>query len=286
MAETDVTRIAGNISALNALNSLGNINKQLAIHQARLASGKRINSAADDPAGLTIATKMDSHSEGLKAALSNIGDAKNLLAVAESGVGKINDILVQMRNKSMAGASDTMGSEERSAIVNQLDAYANEINDIVNQTTWNGVGLITGNSMASTTPTSFTFQTGDESTATTTFATIGDLTASTLGIDASVTSGLTDATSFETFLDTLTTAISTVNSELGKIGSMSSSLTFKEDQVTSAQVNVEAAYNRIMNADMAQEQVDASKYSILQQTATAMLSQANQAPQFLLSLFR
>ncbi len=120
MAEIDVTRIAGNIGAMNSLNSLANINKKLSIHQTRLATGKRINTAADDPAGLTIATKMMSRSEGLKTALNNIGDAKNLLAVAESGMGRINDILVQMRNLAETGASDTMGTEERKALVTQM----------------------------------------------------------------------------------------------------------------------------------------------------------------------
>ena len=145
MAEVDVTRIAGNIGAMNALNSLQNINKQLSIHQTRLATGKRINSAADDPAGLTIATKMDSQSQGLKTALSNIGDAKNLLAVAEAGLGRINDILVQMRNTAETGASDTMGSDERGAIATQLKAYAAQIDDITAQTAWNGNKLISGN---------------------------------------------------------------------------------------------------------------------------------------------
>ena len=82
MANVDVTRIASNIGALNALNSLQSINAKLALHQTRLSTGKRINSAADDPAGLTIATKMLARSEGLKVALSTIGDAKNLLADA------------------------------------------------------------------------------------------------------------------------------------------------------------------------------------------------------------
>src|SRR5664279_1534382 len=156
MASVDLTRIASNIGALNALNSLQNINKQLSIHQTRLATGKRINSAADDPAGLTIATKMNSQSEGLKTALSNIGDAKNLLAVAESGLGRINDILVQMRNQAEAGASDTMGSDERGAIATQLKAYSAQIDDITAQTQWNGNKLINGNYNT----TKLTFQTG------------------------------------------------------------------------------------------------------------------------------
>ncbi|MBI4929107.1 MAG: flagellin, partial [Anaerolineae bacterium] len=157
MAEIDVTRIAGNIGAMNALNSLSYINKQLSVHQTRLATGKRINTAADDPAGLTIATKMQSRSEGLKTALGNIADAKNLLAVAESGLGRINDILVQMRNKVQAGGSDTMGSDERTAIKSQVDAYLSQINDLVSQTKWNGNALIGGAS-------NLVFQAGADST--------------------------------------------------------------------------------------------------------------------------
>ncbi len=77
-----------------------------------------------------------------------------------------------------------------------------------------------------------------------------------------------------------------VSVEMSKLGSLTGRLSFKEDQISAAQINTEAAYNRVMNANMAEEQVNASKYQILQQTATAMLAQANAAPQFLLSLFR
>jgi flagellin len=84
----------------------------------------------------------------------------------------------------------------------------------------------------------------------------------------------------------LSTKMTAVSSQLSQIGAMEDRLSYKSDQVTSAQTNVQGAYNRIMNADMASEQVAASKYQILQQTATAMLSQANSAPQFLLKLFQ
>ena len=175
MAEIDITRIAGNIGAMNALNSLSNINKQLSVHQTRLSTGKRINSAADDPAGLTIATKMLSRSEGLKTALDNIGDAKNLLAVAESGMGRVNDILVQMRNKAESAASDTMGQNERAAIVTQLQAYAAQIDDIAEQTEWNGTKLINGDT------TSLSFQTGAGETDVTDVDGLGNLAATGTG---------------------------------------------------------------------------------------------------------
>ena len=176
MADFDITRIAGNIGAMNALNSLQNINKQLSVHQTRLSTGKRINSAADDPAGLTIATKMDSRSQGLKTALDNIGDAKNLLAVAESGMGRINDILVQMQNKAESAASDTMGTSERSAIVTQLQAYAAQIDDISSQTEWNGTKLIDGHSN-----TALEFQTGAGKDDVTSVAALSNMGASSVG---------------------------------------------------------------------------------------------------------
>jgi flagellin len=275
MAEIDVTRIAGNIGAANALNSLNYINKQLSVHQTRLATGKRINGAADDPAGLTIATKMNSRSESLKTALSNIGDAKNMLAVAESGLSKVNDILTQMRSKAMTGASDTMGTDERAAIATQLVAYKSQIDTIFTQTQWNGNKLID--------PTAnFTGKqvlTGADSSDMTDI----DITVTALTI---ATATLTTAGDFTTFMDAADADMKNVNASLADLGGLIGSLTFKEDQVSSQQINVEAAYNRIMNANMAEEQVNASKYTILQQTATAMLAQANTAPQFLLSLFR
>src|SRR5690606_17987952 len=103
--------------------------------------GKRINSASDDPAGLTIATKLNTRSEGLKQALSNIGDAKSLLSVAESGLTRINDIMVQMRNKAEAAASDTLGQDERDAVITQLKEFAAQIDDTVDQTEWNDTKL-------------------------------------------------------------------------------------------------------------------------------------------------
>ena len=94
MASVDVTRVAGNIGALNALNSLTTINKELAIHQTRLASGKMINDASDDPSGLSMATTFDIRRQGLQTVLNGIGDAKNLLSTAAGGLQKIQDILV------------------------------------------------------------------------------------------------------------------------------------------------------------------------------------------------
>jgi len=144
MASVDFNRIASNIAALNSLNSLRSINTKLGVAQTRLATGRRINEAADDPAGLSIATKLNARSEGMKVALNNIGDAKNLLAVAEGGLSKMSDILIQIRSKAEQAASDTLGSTERSAIKQEIQSLAEQLQNIVDETKFNGVKLLDG----------------------------------------------------------------------------------------------------------------------------------------------
>ncbi len=274
MATIDFTRINTNIAALNSLNTLRDVNKSLALAQTRLATGRRINEAADDPAGLTLATKFDVRATGMQVAMDNIGDAKNLLAVAEGGLRKINEILAKMRVKAEAAASDTLGTTERDAIADDLEQFALEIDDIVNTTTWNGLELISGT-------TSWSFQTGAASTDATTWALSYGHNSSNLAINT-ITVG--SAASAQAYIQSLDTAIASVSASLSNIGSMVARLTFKEDTLAVGKVNTEAAYNRVMNADMAVEQLNAVKYQILQQTAIAMLAQANLAPQSVLQL--
>lgn len=289
MASGDFTRINSNIAAMNALNSLRGINTKLGIHQMRLASGKRINEAAEDPAGLTIATKFRYRSSGLGVALDNIGDAKNLLAVAEGGLSKINDILIQMRDKSLQAASDALGSAERDAIKAQLDSFNEQIDNIVAETKWNGNTLLDGLSKFDSNK--IVFQTGADADEKTEFtlAANHDSTGLSTKVADGAGDGAHDVASYDNataYIKRLDEAIETVSGSLSSIGALSARLTFKEETLSVARVNTEAAFNRIMNADMASEQLEATKLQILQQTATAMLSQANMAPQSVLSLFR
>ena len=288
MPQVDFNRIATNIAGLQAMNSLSSINAKLAIHRTRLATGRRINEAADDPASLTIATKFRARSEGLGQALANIGDAKSLLSVAEGSLQKISDILVQMQKKATQAASDTLGTAERDAIKAELEEFVKEINKIVDETKWNGVKLLderyTGASASN-----LTFQTGSEQGETMdfNFGTIvdGGFYASVIGGGIGTVNVSTNLAA-GSYLASVQAAVTDVAEGLQKIGAVTARLAFKEENVTIARTNVEAAYNRIMNADMAAEQLEATKYSILQQTALAMLSQANLAPQSVLSLFR
>jgi flagellin len=292
MANVDVTRVAGNIGALNALNSLTAINKELAIHQTRLASGKMINDAADDPSGNSMATTFDVRRLGLKTVLNGIGDAKNLLSTASGGLQKIQDILVTMKNKALQGKSDTIGNSERDAIAAQLNAYSKEIEAIVDQTQWNGGSLIGASGSAGAQTAGLNFLTSDNAAnATTLFQFTNNQGFGAFGTTSS--DGLQLNPAYDrtmlyngTALTEISAAIDKVKIGISDVGSFSARLGFKEDAMTVQYTNTEAAYNRLMNANMAEEQVDASKLLILQQTATAELAQANTAPQFLLSLFR
>ncbi len=294
MSNVDVTRVAGNIGALNALNSLSYVNGQLALHQNRLATGKRINYAYEDPAGLNLATTFDVRRQGLQVALNSIGDSKNMLATAEGGLSKIQDILVKMKNKAMEAIGDTIGQSERDAVVAQLNEYANEINNIASQTQWNGRALISGSANSNTGDTTASLSFLVDASGGSVGFSFGSNRAFVMGSGTTglgfTTTDLTAAsaggTNASDVSDLIDSALNRVKQGVREVGSFMARLTFKEDALTVQYTNTEAAYNRIMNANMAEEQVEASKYAILQQTATAMLSQANVAPQFILSLFQ
>ena len=299
MASVDLTRIAGNIAALNALNSLTNINTQLAMHQQRLSTGKQLNSASDDPSAMNIATTFMVRDQGMQTALGAIGDAQNLFANMEGGLQKVQDILVQMRNKALQAKGDTLGSNERAAITSQLKSFRDEINDVVGQTQWNGnalLGATSGSTGGATTATnfltdanggttSFGFQAGTHIAANQGFAAVGSSGSTGLQL-SDTTLNITDSTSAGTAMTAIDAALNIVKEGISQEGAFSARLTFKQQSLTVQDANTQAAYNRIANANMAQEQVDASKLTILQQTSNAMLAQANQAPQYLLKLFQ
>jgi flagellin len=277
MAGADLSRINTNISALNALNALRDANTNLAIHQQRLATGKRINTAGDDPAGLVFAKNLESKTRGLTVARDNIGDVQNLVSTAEGGVQAINEILLTMKEKILQAASDTLGTDERTAVEGQLDALASEIDDIVNTTEWGGTKMLDG---------SFTgkqFQVGQAATDTLAFGITQAHTATGLGVaDASLT--VDTSANAALALAAVNAAITTVNSSLQDLGSTQLRVGIKASNISVAINNQLASHNRIMNADMAQEQMDLIKYTLLQQSATAMLSQANSAPQGIMKM--
>lgn len=280
MAIGDSTRINTNIAALNALNALKSINRALEKSQLRLATGLRINEVSDDPAGFVISNRLRARIVGLSTAFDNVGTAKNVLSIAEGGLLNISDIIITIKEKVTQAASDTLGSAERNAIKTEIDQLTAEIDDIVGETLFNNIALIDG------TYTGISLQTGEGTTNTLTISISGDHTASGLTLaSGSVSSRVFTATGASIALSNVNAALETINDSLQGIGAKISRLTVKEGTLSIAITNTKAAKSRILDADIAQEQLHSTRLQILQQIATAQLAQANVSPQNVLALF-
>ncbi|MBI5307490.1 MAG: flagellin, partial [Planctomycetes bacterium] len=298
------TRINTNINALNALKSLNGIGTRMATAQLRLATGKRINNAADDAAGFSIAKKFNARAEGLGQALNNIGSAKNLVAVAEGHLNNIVEILTQMKTKATQAADDSLGTAERTSIKSELAAMAKQINLETQQATWNSRGLFAGTASASAATVLFKFQIGAGNSSTNDILQFNLLKTGNVSLDSgnagfsayglrldAVTPGgsastrlgggtlagslVASSASAQVLMGRIDTAIADVSEALSYIGSVVNRLSYQEASLTTAKTNTESARSRIEDADMAYEQLEATKLQILQQTASAMLAQAN-----------
>lgn len=291
MAIGDSNRINTNIAAFNALNALKSINRELERSQLKLATGWRINEVSDDPAGFVISKRLEARARGLAVAYDNVGTAKNVLAIAEGGMINIQNILITMKEKITQAASDTLGSAERNAIKTEMDQLTQEINDIVDETTFNNVSLLDGTYVDKS------IQTGEETTAVLLFSIaqptaldggLGTgLTAPDLLVDSTNVSDLVfTAAGSSTALANVDNAIEVVAYFLQDVGAKVSRLTVKESTLSISITNTLATKGRIWDADIAREQLDSTKLQILQQTSTAQLAQANVSPQNVLALFQ
>lgn len=264
MAYSSGARINTPIGAYNALNALNNINRDLGIRQLRLATGKRINSVADDPSGYTIAKQMEARSRVLGAAVNNIGDAKNMVSTAEQALQTVRDLFTTIKEKVSAANNPVA---DKTALANDVNQLTAEINDIITKTDFNGTKLFTAAFTAS-------FQVGASS------ADKVDVTwTANLGSVAAQTSANVADLSVDAHVASVETALQTMGSLIARMDA-------KEANLNVAITNTEAAKSRIFDADIAKEQLEATKLNILQQTAVTQLSQANTSSQVFLQLFR
>ncbi len=274
MPLTGGARINTNVAAMNALNALNTINRDLSMHQERLATGRRINTAADDPSGYVISKKMEGRIRAMNSALDTVGDAQSTYGVAEGAYQKIADLLVQVKEKQTRFINGAFGADEKTSIATEISALAAEIDDIVASAKFNGVQLLSSTY-------SQNFQVGEASTEVFTVSFSASVSsAALLGVAAG------SITSANVSTLTVDTGLATVNTAIGNIGASLNRLSAKEANLNTAITNTEAAKSRIFDADIAKEQIKAAKLQILQQTATSMLAQANASPQVFLSLFR
>jgi len=267
-----------NAVSLNAQRNLGMSQSSLSTSMQRLSSGLRVNSAKDDAAGLAIAERMSAQVRGNTVGIRNANDAISLSQTAEGAIGKVGDMLQRMRELAVQSANATNGTADRANLNEEFQQLGLEIGRTLGNTRFNGLAVIGADAGAQQ------FQvganSGDTVTVTTTnLATNGDITTVT-------GSGITTAADATLALGNIDTALATVNGERALYGAVQNRFDAIISTLQISTENEAAARGRIMDADFASETANLSRSQILQQAGTAMVAQANQLPQMVLSLIR
>jgi flagellin len=275
-----MTTINTNVSALRAQNSSRIANKSRDTAIERLSSGKRINSARDDAAGLSISTRTDARVRGLNQAVRNSNDGISLAQTAEGAAGEISNILVRVRELAVQSANGTSTTEDRAAIQLEVDALVTQVDDIANRTDFNGQKLLDGSK--ATAANAVKIQTGID-TGQTVDITIGDLRSTGLGIAAV---DLSTSTGASAALGVLDTAIQTVSTERSNLGAQQNRLDATVNNLTSNVINLTESSSRIKDADFSVESTNLASAQILAQASNALLAQANQSQQGVLQLLQ
>ena len=279
-----------NVSSLNAQRNTATNRLSLATTMQRLSSGLRINSAKDDAAGLAIADRMNTQIRGMNVAVRNAGDAISLAQVAEGGLSAMNDMLQRMRELAVqaSNAPNSVGSAgDIAKLDNEYKQLGAELSRMLDATQFNGEKILNGSA-------SYVFQVGANSTTENQISiTSGDISLSGNAAFAAVASGgasaalVTGTASANTAnIAALDAAISAVNDRRASLGALQSRFENTIGYLRTATENQSAARSRIMDADFASETANLSRAQILQQAGTAMIAQANQAPQGVLALLR
>jgi len=319
-----MTVIGTNVAAMRAQSASTAASNSLQSSMERLSSGKRINSAKDDAAGLAIATKMTAQIRGLNAASRNANDGISLTQTAEGALGQISNIVQRIRELAVQSANGTVTDADRLGLDNESRALLDQIDTIASTTNFNGVSLLNGradldatlSATETTAGTNVTIQTGINSTDTVKVSISNASTAAlnikkaatqagtpgstawnvdTTGTTAAAPNGtatngkeidLATAANAKTALAQLDTALNAIASSRASLGASQNRLQVTVDNITSTVTNLTEARSRIEDVDFSAETTNLAKAQILSQASTAMIAQANQAQQGVLSLIR
>ena len=279
-----------NVASLNAQRNTAANSASLSTTMQRLSSGLRINSAKDDAAGLAIADRMNTQVRGMNVAVRNAGDAISMAQVAEGGLSTMNDLLQRMRELAVqaSNAPNSAGSAgDIAKLKNEYDQLGKELGRMLDATQFNGEKILN-------TTASYVFQVGANAGAENQITIAnGDISLSGNAAFSAVASGgasatlITGTASANTAnIAALDAAISAVNDRRASLGALQSRFENTISYLRTASENQSAARGRIMDADFAAETANLSRTQVLQQAGTAMIAQANQAPQQVLALLR
>ena len=305
--------VSTNVSSLNAQRNLSNANKSLDTSYTRLASGLRINSAKDDAAGLQISNRLTSQINGLDQGNRNANDGISLAQTAEGAMEEITSMLQRMRTLAQQSSNGSNSSSDRSALQSEYTQLANEITRIASDTTFGGRKLLNGKSASDDKV--FQFQVGAEAGQVIAFnladfcfgvsglasdvkanewsklswnATLSkfDSTVQTAAMTWGDIDSISTVNDAQTVLANIDKLISSVDSKRSELGAVQNRLDSTVRNQSNISENVTAARSRIRDADFATETANMTKQNILQQAASAVLSQANQRPQAALQLLQ
>lgn len=283
-----------NIASLVAQNTLSTNTAALEKAMQQISTGLKINSASDDAAGLSISESMKTQINGNKKALTNIQNGNNLLAVAEGGQVTVTTHLQRIRELCVQAASETYKASDKTNILQEIKQRLNDINNIADSTTFNGVPLLDGSA------TNLYLQIGANSDETVNAIDIApalsDVHISVLGgpavapgLDGIMIDDAVDGTTWttddiRTYMDKLDVAITTLTSNRALLGAYGNRLEATSSNLTIMNQNLEQAKSRILDADIAESSSAMIKNQILQQTSASILTQANQLPSLAIQL--
>ena len=271
-----------NVGALTAAQHSYSVNRSMETSMERLASGKRVNQAADDAAGLAIATRINAEIQGLQASIKNAGDAQALLQTAEGALEEVHTILLRMRELAVQSANETLQDKDRDMLQAEVTALETEIQRICDDTEWSGMTLLAGGFTSGA-----TFQIGprDGDTIQISLSAIEPLSTVARG-GLSLTSDVTTQANAQDYIVAMDNAISIISQDRARYGAVINRLDHAMANMANVVTNLSAAKGRIMDADYAAESANLARTQVLQQASMAMLSQANASKQNILALFQ
>jgi flagellin len=257
-----------NVTALSATNRLNRSNAGLSATLGRISSGMRINSAADDAAGLGVAENLSAASRSVRVAQRNTNDGISLVQTAEGATSETANILKRMRELAVQSASETLDNGERAYIQDEFVQLSEEVDRIAKVTEFNGVKLTDGSGSGT-----IAVQVGINNTADDSIAiTLGNITATTLGVGSSI--NLSSSTAAGTAIATIDAAIDTVNGYRSDYGAVQNRLESSLRNLENYDQSLSSAESQIRDADFAKESAEMAKYQVMQQAGVAALGQA------------
>ena len=272
-----------NVSATYSQNAMKTNARAMSTAMEQLSTGTRVNSAKDDAAGLAIGQNMTSQIRGLNQAVRNLNDGINMMQTAEGGMIEQSNMLQRRRELAVQANNGTYSNTQRSYLSLEYEALASQIQKIATETKWNDQSLLVGTSGTVGAGTgTFTFQAGQASGQVIS-VTITAATGTALGLDGG---GISTAASSAAAIALIGSALEKINLQRAAIGAGINQMEYAVDNVTNISSNTTQSRSTIMDTDYAQASTQLAKTQIIQQAATAMLAQANQQAQGVLSLLK